>query len=215
MSWHQHQGVQIYRSFDMGFFPDPAYCLWIAHLGDRYIAFKEKKWLKTIAIDIARDIKAESEGMKVVTTYCDPSIDINTGADIRTIKDIFDDNGVPMENSINNREFYAQAIHAGLGQEVRPGVPLLQILEGSGKTYGCPYLIKTLPMMRYDEKHPLAMADHRDDHPTVALAYFLISSGAMERKGTGLSQFSSSTPRWMRPKHDSTLRLGSESVRDY
>lgn len=211
--WYQHPSVQIYRSFDMGFFPDPAYCLWIAHLGNRYIAFKERSWIKTIVPDIARDIKAESEGMKIINTYCDPSIDINTGQDVNTIKDDFEMRGVPMENSVNNREHYAQSIHTALGLEVAPNVPLLQILNGSGKPLGCPYLIRTLPMMRYDEKHPLAMADHRDDHPTVALAYFLISSGALQRRE--MSETFSRTPRWMRQKFDTIRRLGSESVREH
>lgn len=190
----------------MGWAPDPAYCLWIAHLGNRYVAFKEKLWLKTIAVDIAADILTESDGMRVVTTFCDPSIDINTGADIRTIKDIFEEHGVPMENSVNNRELYAAAIHSALSTEIAPGVPLLQIYEK-----GCPYLIKTLPQMRYNPKRPLAMDDHRQDHGAVTLAYFLISSGSTERKGPAPTP---ATPRWMRPKKESRTYLGHESVKD-
>lgn len=204
--WQQHSAIRVFRAVDFGFSPDPAYCLWIAHLGNRYIAFKEKLWLKTIASDIAKDIVEESTGMAVSATYCDPSMDTQTGADIRTIKDIFEENGVPMENSINNREFYAQSIHQALGEEVEPGLPRLQILK-----LGCPYLIKTLPHMRYNEKRPNAMADHKHDHAAVALAYFLISHASNEQRS-----FSQRVvPKWMRPKKPLTdWILGQSNVRN-
>lgn len=206
MPYKQEDFVRIFRSFDMGYEPDPAYCLWIAHLGNRYIAFKEKRWNRTVALDIARDILEESEGMRVSMTYCDPTLDLKTGADVRTIKDIFEDAGVPMECSINNREFYAHYVHSALAEEVEPGIPKLQIYAP-----GCPYLIRTLPLQRFDPKHPLKMADHHDDHAVVALAYFLISGAAVQRK-----QFVDRplVPKWMRPKPGSRHVLGSESVHD-
>lgn len=199
MAWYQNENVQIYRGFDLGFFPDPAYCVWIAHVGKRFIAFKEKLWYKTVAPDIAKDMIAESEGMRIAMTYCDPVMDIKTAADVRSIREIFEEHGVPMEASINNREHYAHAVHTALQEEIEPGVPRLQILDktpGPGDM-GCPYLIKTIPQMRFDPKHPLRMADSKNDHGVIALAYFLISSGAMERK---TSNVVSSMPKWMRPK---------------
>lgn len=198
--WYQHPSVQIYRGFDLGFSPDPAYCVWVAHIGKRHIAFKEKLWLKTVAPDIAKDIIEESEGMKIAMTYCDPVMDIKTAADVRSIKDIFEEHGVPMEASINNREHYAHAVHTALQEEAEPGVPKLQILDkgGAGPETGCPYLIKTIPQMRYDPKHPLRMADSKNDHGVIALAYYLISSGAMENKNTGGALYR--LPKWMRAK---------------
>jgi hypothetical protein len=208
MPWQQHPSVQIYRGFDLGFSPDPAYCVWIAHIGNRFIAFKEKLWLKTVAADIAKEIVAESEGMKISMTYCDPVMDVKTAADVRTIKDVFEENGVPMEASVNNREHYAHAVHGALQEEVNGGVdengeiikvPRLQILDRvpGMAGFGCPYLIKTIPQMRYDPKHPLRMADSKNDHGVIALAYFLISSGAMERRHvTAVNRL----PKWMRPK---------------
>lgn len=200
--WYQHPSVQIYRGFDLGFSPDPAYCVWIAHIGKRHIAFKEKLWLKTVAPDIAKDMVAESEGMKIAMTYCDPVMDIKTAADVRSIKDIFEENGVPMEPSINNREHYAHAVHTALQEEAEPGIPRLQILDknGAGPGTGCPYLIKTIPQMRYDPKHPLRMADSKNDHGVIALAYYLISSGAMENRNVGGALYR--LPKWMRAKDD-------------
>lgn len=197
--WQQDRSVQIYRGFDLGFSPDPAYCVWVAHLGNRFIAFKEKLWYKTVASEIAKDMIAESEGMKIAMTYCDPTMAFETAADVRTIKSIFEDNGVPMEASVNNREHYAHAVHSVLAETVNLGekdhpilVPRLQILK-----QGCPYLIKTIPQMRFDPKHPLRMADSKNDHAVIALAYFLISSGATERRS--ITAFAK-IPRWMRPK---------------
>lgn len=206
MPWQHSDYVKIYRAIDMGYWPDPAYCLWIAHLGSRYIAFKERLWYKTIASQIAQDIIEDSQGMRVVTTYCDPSMDIQTGADIRSIKDQFEQHGVPMEKSINNRELYAHAIHTALGEISSDGYPRLQILSS-----GCPYLIKTLPVMRFDDKRPLAMADHAHDHPSVALAYFLISHSSEEQRS-----FSDRVlPKWMRPRKEDNKQwiLGNDNVR--
>lgn len=182
-------------------FPDPAYCVWIAHVGKRYIAFKEQLWYKTVAPDIAKDMIEQSEGMRIAMTFCDPVMDIKTAADVRSIKEIFEENGVPMEASVNNREHYAHAVHTALQEEVEPGVPKLQILDkqiGPGNL-GCPYLIKTIPQMRFDPKHPLRMADSKQDHGVIALAYFLISSGATERRSVSATY---KLPKWMRPKED-------------
>ena len=206
MAWLQHPSVQVYRAFDMGFWPDPAYCLWIAHLGNRYVAFKEKLWYKTVASDIAQEIKDESDGMRVVITYCDPSMDIHTGADVRTIKDIFEDCGVPMESSINNRELYAHAVHTALVEEAEPGVPRLQIYAK-----GCPYLVRTIPQQRYDPKRPLAMANHHDDHATVALAYFLISNASNEHRTVSTGN---KLRPWMMDKMPKRFTLGNDNVRD-
>jgi len=207
MAARHSESVQIYRGFDLGYSPDPAYCVWIAHVGPRYIAFMEKLWYKTVASDIAKEMIEMSEGMRIGMTYCDPVMDIKTPADVRTIKDIFEDNGVPMECSVNNREHYAHAVHTALAEEVEPGLPRLQIYKR-----GCPYLIKTIPQMRYDPKHPLRMADSKNDHGVIALAYFLISSGAVERKS--FSSATESLPKWMRPKTGERFVLGHESVND-
>jgi hypothetical protein len=128
-------------------------------------------------------------------------MDMKTAADVRTIREIFEEHGVPMEASVNNREHYAHAVHTALQEEAEPGVPRLQILDrtpGPGNL-GCPYLIKTIPQMRFDPKHPLRMADSKNDHGVIALAYFLISSGAMERRST-TSMYR--VPKWMRPKEN-------------
>ena len=213
---------RIYRAFDMGWHPDPAYCVWIAHLGNRYVAFHEKIWYKTIIPEIAESIKYEEVQMglrgrdetgptrRVAATFCDPSMDIHTGAEIRTNRGIFDGSGIPMECSVNNRELFATAVHQALAEEAEHSVPRLQVFRGT-KQRGCPYLCRALPLMRFNEKRPMAMADHQHDHPVVALAYFLISHAANELR----SPTEVHMPRWMVPKKtQSPFVLGTEAVRN-
>lgn len=140
------------------------------------------------------------------TSNCDPSMDVHTTADIRTVKDIFESCGIPMESAINSRELFASSVHTALNEEAMPNVPRLQIYKP-----GCPYLVKTLPMQRYDPKHPLRLADHRDDHAVVALAYFLMTHASESR----MQPLTSRPIRpWMKPKHTEQHVLGTENVRD-
>lgn len=170
--------LEVYRAFDMGYYPDPATCVWVAVVGRRVIVVHEETWFKTIAKDLAErmiETTAELVGEdRVVMTYADPDIDVKTGADVVTVRDTLEIAGVPIECSVNNREMYADAIHSLLGEEVEPGVPRLQIYEP-----GCPMLAKYLPKMRWDEKNPRRMDDHKYDHWIVCLAYFGISSGVL------------------------------------
>lgn len=167
--------VQIYRAFDMGFYPDPAYCLWLAVFGRRVIAFHEKTWTRTIAKDIAADMKRITRDLigdkRVTATIADPTIKIHGGHDAVSIHDIFERNGVPMDLAVNDREKYAHAIHSALQEEVDQHTPRLTILRS-----GCPYLVKSIPQMRFDEHNPMKMADHKHDHPPITLAYHLLSA---------------------------------------
>ncbi len=190
MAWTHPDWVRIYRAIDAGWHPDPTICLWFAVYGKRILCFKEKIWYETIIRDVARDIKAESVGMNVAGTFCDPTMGVKTGADVVSLIQIMENEGVPLEPSINDREAFAYAIHNLLQMEVMPGVPRLQLLEK-----GCPYLAKYLPRMKYDERHPNAMADHKHDHPVVTLAYFALST-IPETRPTE----STRVRDWMKPK---------------
>ena len=168
--WVHPDWVRIYRSYDHGYWPDPAVCLWFAVFGRRIVCFKERTWYRTIAKTIGEEIKQESRGMHVVTTYCDPSIDIASGhgeSDVETIKDKIEHAGVPMDCSVNNREFFADAIHSLLDETVGPDIPRIQFVSS-----GCPDTIKYIPRMKFDERNPAAMADHRKDHWPICVAYF-------------------------------------------
>lgn len=186
--------VQWYRAFDMGYYPDPAYCLWLAVIGKRIIAVQEEVWFKTIAKDLAASMRSRTEDLTgspdCAGTFVDPVIAIKDGSDTVTVMDTLEMNGVPCEPSINDRVLYADAIHGLLGEEIEPGVPRLQVYEP-----GCPMLARYLPKMRWDEKNPRKMADHKFDHPAVTLAYFAISSGVLSQ--TSATTSANSRPAWM------------------
>lgn len=201
----------VYRAIDAGWSPDPTVCLWIAHLGNRHIVFHEETWYKTTAVDIAADIKRIDKELGISTvamTYCDPSMDINTTADIRSIKEIYEDNGIPMENSINNREMFAITMHNALAEEAGENVPRIQFYVNGLK--GCPMLVRTIPQMRFDDKRPKAMADHKKDHWVVACCYYLMSHSAESR--TSYAAPKGLRP-WMKEKPAPHFKLGTENVR--
>jgi hypothetical protein len=195
--WRHPEWVRIYRSVDFGFWPDPSVVLWFVVVGRRCICFKEMVRFKLVAEELAKEIVAESEGMRVVTTYCDPSMDVQDGADIVTIRGRFERHGVPMDPSVNNREYFATALNSALKAEAEPGIPMFQMLQA-----GCPYLVKSLPQMRYDDKHALALARHKHDHAPVAAAYFFMS-----HLPTTHPPVVRHVPRWMKPVHAATRRM--------
>lgn len=163
------QWVNIYRAIDWGYDPDPAVCLWIAVLPNkRAVVFKERTWRRTKAADVAIQIRALSEGMRITETVCDPTMVINDGKGTYSIGEIFENNGIPLTPSTNKRDLYGYAIHDYLNTVIDER-PKLQILSDQG-AYGCPQLIKTLPMMRTDPKDPNKIADG-EDHHVCALSY--------------------------------------------
>ena len=188
-----YQWMNIYRSMDWGYFPDPAVCLWTAVLPNkRSIVFKERTWKKTLAEDVAKDIKKESYGMHIVETFCDPTMDIKSGETAFSIRDIFERNGIPLTLSINRRDLLGYAIHQYLNNII-DNRPQLQIVKGMGPV-GCPNLIRTLPEMRMDPTDATKMAAG-DDHWVIALAYFCAGSAAPSQ-----NPVQTQTPQWMRPK---------------
>lgn len=206
---------QIYRAIDAGWFPDPTVCLWIAHLGNRHIVFHEKTWFKTTAQEVAEDILAEDKRLGIPTvamTYCDPSMDINTTADIRTIKEVYEDNGIPLECSINKRDWFAKSVQTMLVEEAGEHLPRLQMFVNGRQ--GCPLLVKTLPQMKFDDKRTNFMADHKDDHWVVALAYYVMSHASDPRNFAGSDSYSTKLRPWMKPKTGDIKRLGHDNVRD-
>jgi phage terminase large subunit len=193
--------ISIYRAVDWGFSPDPAVCLWIAVLPNgRAIVFKEKTWLKTTAMDVAKDIVRESEGMRIVETTADPSIWANSGHTGLAVADYFEQNGVPLTPSRNDRAAAGYAIHEWLNALVDEE-PKLQIHRSAVN------LIRTLPEMRID-KHDASKIAAGNDHWVIALAYFCQGHIAPSREPS-----ISVVPRWMHPKKTTRRVLGAANVR--
>lgn len=185
--------IKVYRAIDWGYFPDPAVCLWLAILPNhRAIVFKERSWTRTLAKDVALEIKRESEGMKIVESFCDPTMNIKEGQTY-SIGEIFEQNGVPVTAATNDRVLYGYSVHEYLN-ELIDLKPKLQILKGVGKSYGCADLIRTFGQLRMDKTDPRKIADG-EDHWVVALAYFCMG-GAQASAHPQRSEI----PRWMRPR---------------
>ncbi len=181
--------INVYRSIDWGYFPDPAVCHWHIILPNkRKITFKERTWTRTLAADVAADIKRQSEGMHIVESYCDPTMFIKTGTTAYSIGEIFEQNGVPLVASQNDRELYGYSIHEMLNTVV-DDLPSWQILE-----YACPELVRTIPLLQMDPNDGRKIADG-PDHWVISCAYFAMGGGPPSR-----DPVVNLTPRWMRPK---------------
>jgi hypothetical protein len=189
----RYSWINIYRCLDWGYFPDPAVCIWVAVLANKWaIAFKEKTWRKTVAAKVAKEIKEESRGMHVVTTFCDPTMFIKHGETDFSIGEIMESNGVPLTQSINRRDLLGYAIHQYLNTIIDEG-PQLQIVQPMGP-YGCKELIRTLPQIQMDPSDPTKMAEG-EDHWVIALSYFC-SGEAMPAP----EEETQKVPFWMQPK---------------
>jgi hypothetical protein len=181
--------INIYRAVDWGFSPDPAVCLWIAVLPNgQAIVFKERTWLQTPATEVAKDIVRESQGMRIVDTFADPSMWFH-GDQGWFFADQYESNGVSLSKSLNDRTAIGVAIHEHLNTRI-DGKPKVQVFRE-----GCPELIRTLPQQRSDKNNPTRIADG-DDHWTMALGYFCLGDTAPSRP----SHEQSKVPLWMRKK---------------
>lgn len=205
MSWQSpFQWLQVYRTVDWGFAPDPAICLWIASLPNgRAFVFKEKTWFSTPAATVANEIVTESAGMRIAETFCDPTMFIGSQAtEYHSIGDIFWSNGVPLSPSVNDRAHAGFVIHEYLNTILTDGLPKLQIYEP-----GCPQLVRTIPIMRTHKTDPRKIANG-NDHYVIALAYF-----CMGWIGQSREPYRAPVPRYLQPKSNRRVVLGAESVR--
>jgi phage terminase large subunit len=193
--------ITIYRAVDWGYDPDPAVCLWIAVLpSGRAIVFKEQSWIRTTAQDVAKEIAKASKGMRVIETVHDPSMAIDGRGSGVSIADYFEQNGVPMTPSRNDRAGAGFAIHEWLNTVI-DGEPKLQLLRT-----GCPTLIRTLPEMQRDKRDPAKIANGFD-HFVITLGYFAQSDIVPSRE-----PIATAAP-WLRRTTPTRTRLGAESAR--
>lgn len=208
--------VRIYRALDWGYRPDPAVCLWVAVFPNTLtIVFKERTWKETLPKKVAEDIKRESEGMRVVETFADPSIFARKGESEYSVGEMIENGGIPLTRSINDRERIGPPIWEYLnstvteivslaGQEVVKEYPTLQILAPSeGGRMGCPNLIRTLPEMQADPSNPKRM-DDGEDHYVVTLAYFCLGDTPPPKEPGHPNR-----PRWMMGKREFARSWGT------
>ncbi len=182
--------INVYRSIDWGYFPDPAVCHWHVVLPNKQkITFKERSWTRTLAADVAQEIKLASAGMHIVESFCDPTMFIKTGNSAYSIGEIFEQNGVPLTASQNDRELFGYSIHEMLNTVV-DDKPSWQILE-----YACPELVRTLPLLQMDKSDAKKVADG-PDHWAISCAYFAMGGSVPSR-----DPVVSTVQKWRQPKH--------------
>lgn len=211
----------VYRSVDWGSVQDPAVCLWIAvQPSGRAIAFKERTWHHVPAKQVAEAILRESAGMRIIQTFCDPTMMAPEGLDLQYAGNIFEANGLPLTKSKNDRTAAGFAISEWLQTPLADGKPKLQIYVSDAPGMGCPMLAKTLPLMRMDPKNPGRIADG-NDHYVIGLGYWCMAltaaphivnhqplPGSMSEEATWrIRALMNSVSR------PPVRRLGSESVR--
>jgi phage terminase large subunit len=191
--------IKVYRSVDWGYHPDPAVCHWHVVLpSGRKITLHEETWKRTLAKDVALDIKRITSNLsigRVVATYCDPKMFVKDGSDPFSIADRFEQNGVPLTPSQNDRELFGYAVQEMLAtviEENGVNYPSWQIMEG--KPSRCPELIRTLPILQMDPHNPKKLADG-PDHWVISCAYFGMGDAAPSRDPVVPTM-----PRWMIPK---------------
>jgi phage terminase large subunit len=181
--------INVYRSIDWGYFPDPAVCHWHVVLPNKQkITFNERTWTRTLAADVANEIKLASAGMHIVESFCDPTMFIKTGNSPYSIAEIFEQNGVPLTASQNDRELFGYSIHEMLNTIVEEK-PSWQILE-----YACPELVRTLPLLQMDKSDAKKVADG-PDHWAISCAYFAMGKAVPSR-----DPVAAPTQRWRQPK---------------
>jgi hypothetical protein len=197
----QHSRIGIYRTVDFGFDPDPAVCLWIAVLPNgRAVVIKERSWWRTTAAQVAREIVSESAGMKVLETFCDPTMFDNQKATGSSVGDLMEQSGLPLTPSVNDRIAAGYAIHEWLNTIVED-VPKLQVVR-----WACPQLVRTFPEIRQDKNNPQKIADG-NDHYVLALAQFCMGNAV-----PSLEIAESVRKPWMRANRN--YRIGSDNVRE-
>jgi hypothetical protein len=189
--------IRVYRAVDWGYFPDPAVCLWVAVLPNgRAIVFKEKTWRRTLATDVAAEIKQLSEGMNICETFVDPTMFIKTGNAPYSIAELFEQRGVPCTPGQNDRELYGYAVHHYLNTIIDEE-PQVQIVGPA-----CTDLVKTFPLLQMDPKDPRKIADG-PDHWVIALAHFCMGQVPPSR-----DPVSTPVKRWMMPKQKQRQVVG-------
>ena len=171
--------IEIVRSLDWGYSPDPGVCLWTLCLpGNRYIVLKEFTFKELIAKKAAEAIKKETGKFKVRYTVAGHDCWMSSKDSGESIAETFGRNGVPLRLADTNRINGWQRVHALLQETTNDGTGAVPSLQIYGP--GCPALVRTLPMLR---DHPRDAGDvfAENDHWADALRYFAMSRPSSSR----------------------------------
>lgn len=155
-----------FRAMDWGYF-DPCCVLWFALDPDgRIIVYRELYERKMLSSEVAKRVKALSEGEKIAYSAASPDAWQQRGIkglEGQCIADVFAHEGVPLIPADNARINGWQRVRECLGQN------RLLIFET------CSNLIRTLPQLVFDSVTLEDVSDKCEDHAPEALRYGLMS----------------------------------------
>ncbi len=170
-----------FRAMDWGF-NDPCCVLWFAVAPDgKLFVYRELYVRRTLSSEIARRVKALSEGERIAYTVASPDAWQQRGlkgAEGESIAEVFSHNGVPLIPADNARVSGWQRVREALAPEA-DGKPELLIFET------CRNLIRTLPALTYDAHDCEDVSDACEDHAPEALRYGLMSRPRPAREERG------------------------------
>lgn len=205
--------IECFRAIDWGY-TDNGVCGWYACLPDgRLIKFKEYVFKTTIAKQVAKTIREMSRGMKLRYTIADPSMWMKGGAMGESIAETFAKQGVGLIQADNDRINGWQRLHHWLTERAgEDNSPLLRFYK-----HGCPYTIRTIPLMVSDPKKPgdiksKAVEDHAADETRYAVMSRPAPSINRPRKIVVPGTVGWEVKRIL-DKQRRQRRLGAESVR--
>jgi hypothetical protein len=154
---------------------DPCCVLWFAvSPGNRVYAYREYYETHVLSSETAKRVHALSGGETIAYTAASPDAwqcrGMNASGDLSgmSIAEVFVHGGVPLIKADNSRIPGWQRVREYLA-DADDGLPRLLIFES------CTNLIRTLPMLTFDEKHAEDVAGNCEDHAPEALRYGLMS----------------------------------------
>ena len=163
-----------FRAMDWGY-NDPCAVLWFAvSPGGRVYAYREYYERKVLSSETARRIRQMTGDEMIAYTAASPDAWQNRGMsgsqDLSgmSIAEVFAHGGVPLIRADNARIAGWQRVREYLN-EADDGLPRLQIFRN------CENLIRTLPMLTFDEHFAEDVSAHCEDHAPEALRYGLMS----------------------------------------
>lgn len=172
-----------FRAMDWGF-RDPCAVLWFATApGGRVYAYREYYERNVLSSETAKRIRSLTGDEAIAYTAASPDAwqcrGMNASGDLSgmSIAEVFARGGVPLIRADNTRVAGWQRIREYLA-DAEDGLPRLQIFRC------CEHLIRTLPMLAFDERFVEDVSGTCEDHAPEALRYGLMSRPvhASERK---------------------------------
>lgn len=164
-------GWRRFRAMDWGY-NDPCCVLWFAVAPDgKLVVYRELYVRKTLSSEIAKRVRALSAGETIAYTAASPDAWQQRGLggiEGQTIAEVFQKNSVPLTPADNARIPGWQRVREALAAE-EDGTAGLSIFSA------CTNLIRTLPLLTFDEHNCEDVSAYCEDHAAEALRYGLMS----------------------------------------